>query len=67
MDVAEEIQPLEDAPLSYNEDTTYEEQVAASEGPSLVDRISRNKVYLLSESTTSRTAKVRETQNYYFE
>jgi hypothetical protein len=46
--------------LSYEQDVAYEDQVqAAPTPPSLADRIGRNKVYLLSESSVSRGSKVR--------
>jgi hypothetical protein len=49
--------------LSYEQDVAYEDQVqAAPTPPSLADRISRNKVYLLSESSVNRGSKVRPSQ-----
>jgi hypothetical protein len=54
---------IEDAPadigiLSYDDNIAYAEQLTS--GPSLADRISRNKVYLLSESAVVRAGKVRK-------
>jgi len=45
--------------LPYDEDITYAEQHSAATGPALADRIGRNKVYLLSESSVARASKVR--------
>ncbi|KZV71386.1 hypothetical protein PENSPDRAFT_577822 [Peniophora sp. CONT] len=41
-------------PLSYDEKVPYEKQVAE---PSLADRISRNKLYLLADSTVAKSSK----------
>ncbi|VDC06269.1 unnamed protein product [Peniophora sp. CBMAI 1063] len=54
MDSLEDTEPVE-APLSYDEEVPYERQVAAE--PSLADRISRNKLYLLADSTVARAGK----------
>jgi hypothetical protein len=46
--------------LSYDQDVAYEDQVLSTPAPpSLADRIGRSKVYLLSESSTTRGSKVR--------
>lgn len=45
-------------PLSYDEEVPYEKQVVEL---SLADRISRNKLYLLADSTVARSSKVRKT------
>ena len=61
MDSLEDAQNVEAAPempLSYDEEVPYEKQVAE---PSLADRISRNKLYLLADSTVARSGKVRKT------
>lgn len=49
------------APLPYDDTVAYEEQVPLSDfdRPSLANRIGTTKVYLLSESSTSRLGKVR--------
>ena len=63
MDSLEDTQNAEapaEMPLSYDEEGPYEKQVAA--GPSLADRISRNKLYLLADSSVARSSgKVRKT------
>lgn len=47
--------------LSYDQDVAYEDQVSPTPAPpSLADRIGRSKVYLFSESNTTRGSKVRE-------
>ena len=46
--------------LPYDNDVPYEEQLPSHPEPtSLADRIGRNKVYLLSETSVSRVGKVR--------
>ena len=42
--------------LSYDNDIAYEDQLPPH--PSLADRISANKVYLLSDTVPTRTGKV---------
>ena len=44
-------------PLTYDEEVPYEKQVAE---PSPADRISRDKLYLLADSTNARPGKVRK-------
>lgn len=61
MDSLDETQGLDipaEMPLSYDDEVPYEKQVAEH---SLADRISRNKLYLLADSTVARSSKVRKT------
>ncbi|KAI0317734.1 hypothetical protein OF83DRAFT_1058144 [Amylostereum chailletii] len=51
----EDLEPGGVDALSYNDDITYEEQLPAQ--PSLADRISNTKVYLLSDTQLARVGK----------
>jgi hypothetical protein len=63
MDIASEANPLaEYSTLSYDDTVPYEDQLPDDGEPaqaSLANRIGSTKVYLLSESSVARVAKVR--------
>jgi hypothetical protein len=63
MDIASEANPpIEYSTLSYDDTVPYEDQLPNADEPaqsSLANRIGSTKVYLLSESSIARVAKVR--------
>ncbi|EIN10268.1 hypothetical protein PUNSTDRAFT_84186 [Punctularia strigosozonata HHB-11173 SS5] len=52
----DDLTPMDEVPLSYDDTTTYEDQVTNANS-SLANRISKSRLYLLEESTLPRAAK----------